>query len=467
MMTSGNLRRWITWTMVGVLVLSLGAWYATRDRLPRVLRLATGAGGGLYHEFGSQLKIIVERRTSMVVELVPTEGSRHNRQLLSAGEVDAMIAQGGTVDLDELAVVAPLYADVMHLVVRADSGITEINGLEGRKVILGSEGSGMRHSAATVLGHFGMLDRIQEADAAYFADLPGDTSIDAAIITSGILNRDLRRIMGSGQYRLLPVADADAIAATDPYFRSYTIPRGLYSEQPPVPDEAVITLATTAFLVGRADLADALVDELLAAIYEEGMRLRMPTLQSRQEARQWLDMPLHDEARRYFDPQDEIGNISAIMESLAATKELLFALAAGVYLLWERWRRLREQEEQSALRKEKDHLDELLARTVGIEARQIGVTDATVLRRMLDDVTRIKLQALEELTHGELRGDRSFLIFLTQCSSLINKIQAKIGSSQASRPKLAYLTALGAVAGVAYWTYRERRPPGSNGRSHG
>jgi hypothetical protein len=45
---------------------------------------------------------------------------------------------------------------------------------------------------------------------------------------------------------------------------------------------------------------------------------------------------------------------------------------------------------------------------------------------MLDKVTRIKLKALEELTHEALRGDRIFLIFITQCANLINKIQAKI-----------------------------------------
>jgi len=44
----------------------------------------------------------------------------------------------------------------------------------------------------------------------------------------------------------------------------------------------------------------------------------------------------------------------------------------------------------------------------------------------LDKVTRIKLQALDELTHEALRGDRIFLIFLTQCANLITKIQAKI-----------------------------------------
>ncbi|NJO55892.1 MAG: hypothetical protein HC834_05505, partial [Rhodospirillales bacterium] len=354
-------------------------------------------------------------------------------QLLRDGAADFIIAQGGAFDLQGLGVVAPLYPDVMHVVVRNDRGITQLADLADRKVILGAAGSGMRQSALSLLDHYGLNGRVQETDASYFSSLPGDDSIDVRIITSGILNRDLRRILRSGQYQLLGIPDAAAIEMADPYFSIFVIPRGLYREQPPVPAEPVPTLRTTAFLVGHREAPEGLVAEMLASVYEEGMRLQMPTLHTRLQAREWLDMPMHTAARRYFDPQDEIGHMAAIMESLAATKELLFALAAGIYLLWERWRRLREREEQAVVREQKDHLDELLSRTVEIEARQIGLTDEFVLRRLLDDVTRIKLQALEELTHEELRGDRSFLIFLTQCSSLISKIQAKIGTREARK----------------------------------
>ena len=75
------------------------------------------------------------------------------------------------------------------------------------------------------------------------------------------------------------------------------------------------------------------------------------------------------------------------------------SLAAGIYLLWERWRRLKEKEEKAVLSDQKNHLDELLTSTVEIEARQIGVTDTEELREMLNEVTRIKLQALDELIH--------------------------------------------------------------------
>ena len=51
---------------------------------------------------------------------------------------------------------------------------------------------------------------------------------------------------------------------------------------------------------------------------------------------------------------------------------------------------------------------------------------AVVLRMYLDQVTQIKLHALDELTDEALRGDQMFAIFLAQCSNLSRKIQLKI-----------------------------------------
>lgn len=120
------------------------------------------------------------------------------------------------------------------------------------------------------------------------------------------------------------------------------------------------------------------------------------------------------------------------MESLAAGKELLFALVAGLYLLWDRYRRLKEGERTRELSVMKERLDDLLAETTRIERAQIETVDVVQLKEYLDEVTRIKLKALDELTHEDLRGDRMFLIFLTQCANVINKIQAKISVGLAS-----------------------------------
>jgi len=78
------------------------------------------------------------------------------------------------------------------------------------------------------------------------------------------------------------------------------------------------------------------------------------------------------------------------------------------------------------LEAQRDRLDKLLAETACVERAQMDVEDVEQLNTYLDDVTLIKLRALEELQHESLRGDRLFLIFLTQCANVIRKIQSKI-----------------------------------------
>jgi hypothetical protein len=212
----------------------------------------------------------------------------------------------------------------------------------------------------------------------------------------------------------------------DPFLRQVTIPRGLYAENPPVPNQPVLTLATTATLVARRDALDVLVEAALRSIYEEGLGLDFPMLIPRQQAAEWTPIALHPAARNYFYPEDRIGWLANIMESLAATKELLFALGASLYLLWLRWRSVREREREEHLQAQKDHLDEFLTETLQIELAQMETSDPEELRGLLDQVTRIKLRALQELTEEELRGDRTFSIFLLQCSNLSNNIQLKI-----------------------------------------
>src|SRR4029078_9641940 len=102
-----------------------------------------------------------------------------------------------------------------------------------------------------------------------------------------------------------------------------------------------------------------------------------------------------------------------------------FALAAGLYLVWDRWRRVQEREERRLIEAMKERLDRFLEETLGLEKAQMETDDPRKLREYLDGVTRIKLRAIEELTHEALRGDRMVSIFLLQCRDLAAKMQTK------------------------------------------
>lgn len=405
---------------------SVAIWLFTKERLPKTLRIATAKQGGLYHEFGEALAKSLTRRSGVSVQVIPTDGSVQNRTMLLGGQADIAIIQGGSAPIDQLAVLAPLYPEVVHVVARRGEA-REIENLTGKRVILGPDGSGMRQSAERILDHYALTDLITDESGDYFGILPDAPGIKGAIVTTGYMNRDLKRVLATGEFALLPL-DARAIDVKNAYFQATEIPRGLYREKPPIPSAPTETVATTALLVAPETVSPMLIDAVLPAIYNEGLGLRFPTLIPPREAIDASPVPVHDAARSFFNPPDRIARVTAVMESLAAFKELSVALVAGIYLLWSRYRRITERAQEQAIQIQKDRLDEYLERTLTIERAQMDSEDTDKLQDFLDQVTEIKLEALSELTHETLRSDQSFAIFILQCGNLISKIQMKIAN---------------------------------------
>ena len=416
--------------MLIIFVTSLTAWFFGRDRLPRTIRIATGDQGGLYHKFGNDLTPFLGTKTDRPVFITSTPGSQENYTRLLKKRAELGIVQAGSVPVENLAIVTPLFPEFLFVIVRRSRKISSIRDLAGRNIALGPPGSGTRQSALHVLEHFDITSKDLGSNEHYFMDLLDDPSLDGAIVTTGIENPDLSQLMASNLFDFLPILNAAAIELEHPFLRQVEMPRGLYGETESLPPQAIPTIATTAYLVCRYDASDRLVRASLEAIHEESLRLKVPTLIPRDSATTWISTRLHPVAKDYFNPADNMGWIKNLMESINATKELLVALGTGFYLLWLRWRRLKEQEAEELLSQQKDRLNWFLQETLRIEKLQIGTTDVNKLEKYLDEVTQIKLEALGELTEEDLRGNQAFSIFLDQCTGLRNKIQLKILSRQ-------------------------------------
>lgn len=424
--STSNIRHWFTLLMLVLLVSSVVVWFVRWDRLPRTIRIATGEGGGLYHSLGESLQVSLRERTGRDVAVQSTRGSEENFRLLQSGDVDLAIVQAGAVPIQDVTVITPLFPEYLFVIVRKGSTIRSVLDLAEKSVSLGPSGSGNRTSALDLLAHYGLSLKDVQASEAYFKTLLDDDKLEAAIVTAGIGHPDLRSMLATNQFELIPISSAPAIDLVHPFLKSVQIPRGLFAEQPAVPIETMDTISTIAFLVALPDAPDRLIEAALQSIHEESLRLEIPTLVSRQEAPAWISTRMHPVAQRYFNPTDDIGFMANVMESLAAAKELMFAAGAGIYLLWLRWKRLKEKETEEMISQQKEHLDLFLAETLRVEESVGQNSTVEQLQRYLDQITRIKLRALHEFTEEELRGDQSFSIFLDQCSSLMAKLQLQI-----------------------------------------
>ncbi|MFP6581562.1 MAG: hypothetical protein VCD00_03285 [Candidatus Hydrogenedentota bacterium] len=160
-------------------------------------------------------------------------------------------------------------------------------------------------------------------------------------------------------------------------------------------------MSTMAFLAAREDANALLVQTVLDALYTNDLRAdrKLPTLIPYSEAEQWRIFPMHEASLSYFTPYKGLENFGALMQFLAGAKEILLSIAAGLYLLWrrrdERMRKFRER----ALLNQNRIMHEHLTDTLRIEEQQMEESSPAKLKERLNEVTRIKLQAIEELTH--------------------------------------------------------------------
>jgi uncharacterized protein len=409
-----------------VLVVCGFSWYTSRETLPREVRLAAGKRDGLYHAFAQHLAKRLQERTGVPVRVIETDGSEANVQLLRDGGADLAFLQAVSSTPDGIAGIAPLFPEPLHLLVRKDAGIRSVADLKGRRVTLSPRGSGARQNAYTLLNHYQVpLESVRDSEE-YFGALATNPDLDAALFTTGSMNPTLEKLLQHGDLELVGIADAEGLAARYPWFTATAIPRGLYPGNSPVPAEPIRTVAVTALLVGRADASNRLVHETLAALYETDLRASFPTALTAKAAKDYDAAVMHPSVASYHDPSAPINRAARALELVGKSKEALLGLITFVVLGWGWARRRRERALAAADQIQKHKLDAFIGETLEVELQQMDVTDPEELRTYLRRLTKIKQEALRELTSEKVRGDQLFAIFLSQCAALGEKIQLRM-----------------------------------------
>jgi len=419
-----------------VLVVGAVGWYTSRETLPRgEIRIAAGKKDGLYEQFAETLADRLRERTKRPVRVIETVGSEANVVLLRDGGAELALIQTDSLTPEGVVGIAPLFPEPLHFLVRKGRKILSIADLPGRRVALGLKGSGMRQNALAVLAHYGIPAKDLRVVDEPFAALETDPDLDAAFVTTGWMNRRLGEILTKGDFELISIADAEGLATRHPWFTAVTLPRGLYPGKTPVPAEPVRTVAVTALLVGRSDTTDRLVHEALAAVYERDLRVSFPAAMTAKAAKDYDAAVMHPAVADYHEPSAGLNRLSRALELIAKSKEAIFAVFAAAVLVFGWIQRRRERATEAADQIQKSKLEGFIGQTLEVELEQMEVTDPEELRPFLRRVTKIKQEALRELTSEEVRGDQLFAIFLSQCAALSEKIQMRMVYGRMSEAK--------------------------------
>jgi TRAP transporter TAXI family solute receptor len=257
------------------------AYAAVSARIARFERgyaIAAGPEGGQYL---SLVQAYAQDARSRVVALV-TAGGEENLRLLREELVDLGLSQGdaaldayrgegqfaGVGPDPRLRVVGSLYPEVVHAIVRADSGIESFAGLRGKRLAVGPAGSAARWTAMNVLAAHGMaahdLDlRELPLNAALVALRARE--IDGIVTVIGIPADSIRVALAAVPLRLLALdgSAVESLTAGNPAYDPFILPAATYTEGAP----EISTIATPAMLLIRGDLGNAEVRALTRLIF--------------------------------------------------------------------------------------------------------------------------------------------------------------------------------------------------------
>jgi TRAP transporter TAXI family solute receptor len=244
-----------------------------------------------------------------------TGGSVENVNRIVAGQIDlgfslgvtAYQAHHGSEDFPTpargLRIVAPLYANVTHVLVKGSSNASTIADFRGQRVSVGSAGSGTEQVSKQLLELHGLTyDDIQPRYLTFSESAAAlrDGAIDAAIFSVGYPAAAVLEATTTGDVRLLGIAPERIAALREehPYYTAGEIPAGAY----PRVDAIISTVAMMNWVVADEALSDEVVDGLLSILTTDRVSLERVHEMAKQIDLADLDeapIPLHAAAQRW------------------------------------------------------------------------------------------------------------------------------------------------------------------------
>lgn len=260
-----------------VLVLALSACGPEGGAPRRFLSIGTAGTGGIYYPLGGAIASrlsVTDSLRQYTAEV--TGGSVENVNRVRSGQIDLGFALAMTVyeayhggpnypePVANLRIVAPLYANMTHILVPARSPITSLGEFAGRRVSVGAAGSGTEQLSRQILEGYDLTyDDIEPRFLSFTesAQALRDRAIDGAILSVGYPAAAVLEATTTGGARLLAM-DEEGIARVIeryPFYSRGIIPAGVY----PGVESEIPTVAALSWIVALEELESEVVTQVL------------------------------------------------------------------------------------------------------------------------------------------------------------------------------------------------------------
>lgn len=284
------------------------------------LSIATGGTGGVYYPMGGGLAEVINNHVDGYAATAEVTGaSVENMGLIATGDADFAIGLADTVyqaytgtgkfdgqGIDSVRAVASLYANMIQIVVPADSDIQSLADLRGKRVSVGAPGSGTEVNATTLLAANGITFEDFDAQRLNFnetADALSNGDIDAGFWSVGAPTSSILNLATTKDIRILPLNAQELAKAreAEAVFADTTLKGGTYNGQ----SDDVATIGVPNVLVVSADMPEDVVYAITKAMFENIADLQAvhpaaneTTIDFSMSA---TPIPLHPGALKYFE----------------------------------------------------------------------------------------------------------------------------------------------------------------------
>lgn len=294
------------------------------DKFPPYMRHAGSAPGGIYWPFAAQLCVVIEQETGVLSTLQPG-AALENVKAVHFGDSETGFTQSSTAYMgfngtgvfekdgmkyDNIRHILNIAPQGVHFIVRADSDITSIRDLKGKRFGFGRVGSAANEIAMTIFELYGLpLDNFKSVSYLGYTEGPqmlADKNIDAFITLGTHPYGPLAEIDFNPGFRLLKIDEEilDKYFEINPSYVRVTIKKGAYNNM----DEDVVYPGNYLGVIAGKDLSEKFVYEMTKAIFEN-LELMW---ESGYLARDWLRLetalegaliPVHPGALKYYEEQ--------------------------------------------------------------------------------------------------------------------------------------------------------------------
>ncbi len=388
-------------------------------------------------------------RLGVNLTLAECSGSVESLDEVNEGRVNLAVVQGGldSKRWTEVRQVAALHVEPLQMVVRGDL-FDQVHGnlraLQGRSINIGETGSGTEALAREVLAFVGLRAGSRDAPGDYVAMFLSHLQLreiedrdklpDAVITVSSLPTPMIRRMVAKWGYRLVPLPFGEAFALEDlimedgpaevdpskvravidkVHLHETHIPAFTYGVEPAVPAEPLPTFGARVLVVTNRKTNPEAVKRLLGAIFlTDFSEVARPPLET-----SLLDLPpeypLHPGTVEFLQRNKPL-IVGDAVDFLEKTSSLTGAVLGGLFVVWQ-WARRRYR------RRRELGFESYLLKVTAIERQALqyelaAQLDLAALLALQADLGRLKNEALERFTHGELEGEGLISGFLTHAN---------------------------------------------------